>query len=86
MTARQIKKQLEELGWSMSEAARQLGIPSGKSRVSEWCRGIRTVPPYIEAHMKTIHQGVSSAGWPAKYWAAKWRATLKELEELKARQ
>lgn len=86
MTARQFKKQLEELGWSMAEAARELGVKAGKSRTGEWSRGVRPVPPSVAAHLRTIKQGVSSAGHPAKYWANKWRATLKELEELKARQ
>ena len=54
MTARQFRKQLEGLGWSMSTAARELGVPSGKSRVGEWARGMRKVPPYITAHMVTL--------------------------------
>lgn len=55
MTARQFKHQLKRLGISrLSEAAKKLGIPSGKSRVGEWTRGIRQVPPYIQAHMTTL--------------------------------
>ena len=56
MTALQFRKQLQSLGWSMSEAAKELGVPSGKSRVGEWARGKRSIPPYIQAHMATLGQ------------------------------
>ncbi len=56
MTHRQFKKQITKLGWSLSVAAEQLGVPAGKARIGEWCRGTRAIPPYIVAHMKTLEE------------------------------
>jgi hypothetical protein len=54
MTAPKFKAQLKQLGWSFSEAARELGVPSGRPRIHEWATGKRKIPPYIAAHMKTL--------------------------------
>ncbi len=54
MTAPKFKRQLKQLGWSFSEAARELGVPSGRPRIHEWATGKRKIPPYIAAHMKTL--------------------------------
>ena len=71
MTARQFRKQLEGLGWSMSTAARELGVPSGKSRVGEWARGMRKVPPYITAHMATLKDLEELQKKPARMYPKK---------------
>ena len=54
MTGQEFRKQITRLGWSQSHAARELGVPAGKSRIGEWMRGSRTVPPYIAAHIYTL--------------------------------
>lgn len=54
MSAPKFKAQLKQLGWSFSEAARELGVPSGRPRIHEWATGKRKIPPYIAAHMKTL--------------------------------
>jgi len=56
MTARQFKRQITKLGWSLREAARELGVPAGKARIGEWSRGVREIPPYIDAHMRTLKE------------------------------
>lgn len=55
MTSKQFKAGLKRMGWSHSDAARELGV-TNRARVSEWTRGIRKVPPYIAAHMKTLRR------------------------------
>lgn len=54
MTAPMFKAQLKLLGWSFSEAARELGVRAGRPRIHEWAVGKRSIPPYISAHMKTL--------------------------------
>ena len=56
MTARQFTTQLRKLGWSLSDTARELGVPAGKPRISEWKNGQREIPPYIAAHMATLKE------------------------------
>lgn len=54
MTARQFRLQIQKLGWSQSEAAKELGVRAGKPRINEWMHGKREIPPYIAAHMQTL--------------------------------
>lgn len=52
MTAATFRRALARLDWTQAEAARQLGASSA-ARVSDWHRGVRPVPPYIAAHVRT---------------------------------
>jgi transcriptional regulator with XRE-family HTH domain len=52
MTAAELRAALEELGWSQTDAARELGV-SSRYRVSDWCRGVRPVPTYVGAAVRT---------------------------------
>jgi len=50
---RDFRQALRLLGWSQTEAAVKLGV-SSEYRVSDWCRGALDVPPYIQAHLRTL--------------------------------
>jgi DNA-binding XRE family transcriptional regulator len=43
---------IERRGWTQEEAAAVLGVT--QSRISEWTRGVRPIPPYIAAHIQTL--------------------------------
>jgi hypothetical protein len=52
MTAREFRYLLDLLGWSYPQAAEELGVASGASRIGDWATGQRPVPPYIAASIK----------------------------------
>ena len=51
--AETFRKCLKLMSWSQQDAAEALGIHS-RQRVSEFCRGVRPVPPYITKHLALI--------------------------------
>jgi transcriptional regulator with XRE-family HTH domain len=55
VTADQLRAALDRLGWTQTKAAKELGV-ANKQRVSEWARGLRPVPLYIEKHLRTIER------------------------------
>lgn len=60
---RSFRYALHLLGWSQTVAAERLGI-ANRYRVSDWCRGARPVPPYVEAHLRTQLAIGSADPWP----------------------
>ena len=53
--AQRLRALIAYLGWSQREAASRLGS-SGQSRISEWTRGARPVPDYIDSSVKAHHR------------------------------
>lgn len=57
---------LHLLGWSQAVAAEKLGV-ANKFRVSDWCRGYRPVPRYIERHLRTLLDIGPDEPWPTRH-------------------
>lgn len=54
MRAREFKAAVKLLFTDGVDAAERLGVLGGKARISEWTRGTRKVPLYIEKHIETL--------------------------------
>lgn len=62
---RDFRHALHLLGWSQAVAAEQLGV-ANKYRVSDWCRGARAVPLYVELHLRTLLDIGPGEPWPTR--------------------
>lgn len=63
-TAGDLRHALRVLGWSQAQAAVELGA-SSEYTVSDWARGARRVPMYIQRHLRTLLGLGPTDPWPS---------------------
>lgn len=60
---RDFRYALHLLGLNQEQAAERLGV-ANRHRVSDWSRGLRPVPRYIECHVRTLLGISPGSPWP----------------------
>lgn len=55
MTGDEMRATLKRLGWSQTVASVRMGL-SSPERVSEWCLGLRRIPPYIAVSLRNLER------------------------------